>query len=120
MRIELKDTHDLRLFKVHGELVRENHAEFLDEMKRLTADQPYVVLELWNLEFVDSAGVGALAALAAHMRGRGKPLWLHRMNPLVKRVLENTHVIELFRVSNCSQVIQEQVRMQAAKEAARA
>lgn len=105
MEIQQVETKGVKMIVVRGELVRENQAAFLEEMELRMGTDKNVVLNLWDLEFIDSAGIGALVTVAAHLRRRERVLWLYRINPKIKRVLENTHVLNAFRVTMSPAVI---------------
>jgi anti-anti-sigma factor len=105
MFIETKEVQGVRMHLVRGELVHESKEKFLTEMYLRTGRHKFEVMNLWGLEFVDSGGIGALVTLAAHLKKMGIPLWLYKVNPFIKKVLENTRVAELFRFSNSLDVI---------------
>jgi ABC-type transporter Mla MlaB component/CheY-like chemotaxis protein len=54
-----------------------------------------VVLELANVSFIDSAGVGALVRLLGLLRSHGCELSLCQLAPCVERVLQITHLLDV-------------------------
>ncbi|MEW5947410.1 MAG: STAS domain-containing protein [bacterium] len=77
-----------------GELVRENAGEFKKKlMERIERNGSRVtVLDLWELDFVDSVGLGAMVDIAEKMRKRELTLKISRVNPDIKKVLSNVHL----------------------------
>ena len=54
-----------------------------------------VVLQLANVSFIDSAGVGALVRLLGLLRSHGCELSLCQLAPCVERVLQITHLLDV-------------------------
>jgi anti-anti-sigma factor len=54
-----------------------------------------VVLQLANVSFIDSAGVGALVRLLGLLRSHGCELSLCQLSPFVERVLQITHLLDV-------------------------
>ena len=54
-----------------------------------------VVLQLANVTFIDSAGVGALVRLLGLLRSHGCELSLCQLAPFVERVLQITHLLDV-------------------------
>ena len=59
---------------------------------------PTIVLDLTELEFISSGGLGALLSAHAKLRRHGGRLQLVNPRPLVLRLLETTRLTELFAV----------------------
>lgn len=58
-----------------------------------------VILDMAEVEFIDSTGVGALIRLTADLAGEGRALFLNRLHPDLLEVLEImgvTGVLNLF------------------------
>ena len=79
----------LTIYRLEGELVRETHRAFGKRVAEL-AEQGggRIILDLWDLEFMDSFGIGALLGVNQAIRRKGGVIALYRMNPNIKRVLE--------------------------------
>ena len=57
-----------------------------------------VTLNLRDLEFIDAAGVGVLLGALRRLHHEDGELVLRAVQPLVRRVLELTHVIDDFTI----------------------
>lgn len=69
---------------------------FKDEMRSRTEDGPdIVVLNLSEVDFVDSSGLGAIVASMKSM-GRGRTLALAGMTPKVEKVFRLTRMDSVF------------------------
>ncbi len=69
---------------------------FKDAMRAATADGPdHVVLDLSNVDFVDSSGLGAIVAAMKQM-GQGRRLDLAGMTPDVAKVFRLTRMDTVF------------------------
>ena len=72
---------------------------FKDELKALIADgNVYVVLDLGNVGFLDSQGLGALISCLKVLRQAGGGLALTNLSESVEAVLRITRLIRVFDV----------------------
>lgn len=72
--------------------------EFKDAMRAQTDDgAPVVVLDLSNVEFIDSSGLGAIVASMKHM-GKERKLALAGLTPNVEKVFKLTRMDSVFSV----------------------
>jgi anti-sigma B factor antagonist len=72
--------------------------EFKDAMRAQTDDGPdLVVLDLSQVDFIDSSGLGAIVAAMKHM-GTGRKLALAGLTPTVQRVFQLTRMDSVFSV----------------------
>ncbi len=71
---------------------------FKDRMREMIQQgRPLIVLDLRNVEFMDSSGLGALISILKSMPV-GKRLELTGLTPNVERVLRLTHMDEIFHI----------------------
>ena len=69
---------------------------FKDQVKQLTADGTHgVVLDLQNVDFVDSSGLGAIVS-AKKFLGPERPLHLAALSPIVAKVFALTRMEKVF------------------------
>jgi anti-anti-sigma factor len=57
-----------------------------------------IVLDLADLEFISSAGLGALLSVRAKLRPHGGEIRLINPRPFVRRILETTRLDQLFAI----------------------
>ncbi len=62
-----------------------------------TAGNARVVVDLSDVEFLDSTGLRLLLTARERLQERGQELRLRRGRPAVRRLFESTHTAELFR-----------------------
>ncbi len=73
---------------------------FREQIERLTASARTVVLDIHNVDFVDSAGLRALIWLRRELTKKGRRLILYRPKRSVRDILEVTRLIRIF--TTCS------------------
>jgi len=77
--------------RCHGKLISENSREIKDAVKPLIPQGGRIVIDLGDLDFLDSAGLGALVGLKVSALHQGMCiLQLENMRP---------RVLELFRIA---------------------
>jgi anti-sigma B factor antagonist len=59
----------------------------------------YILLDMSNVEFMDSSGLGALVSVMKYM-GAEKKLEITGLTPMVEKVFKLTRMDEVFRVHN--------------------
>jgi anti-sigma B factor antagonist len=72
-------TDTLTIYKASGKLSLETVNEFITRMRAESAS--YLVLDMSGVNFLDSAGVGALVSLFVSRRNQGKTLALAALSP---------------------------------------
>jgi anti-anti-sigma factor len=72
--------------KLTGKLSMETVGGFLRELRTVEAEK--LVLDMSDLSFVDSAGVGAMVQIFVHYRGNSRKFALARINPQAMAVLQ--------------------------------
>ncbi len=99
MELTHKDVNNARLIEVEGERLDAAVAiRFKDEMRLLTDGGPErVVLDLSNVEFLDSSGLGAVVA-AMKQVGATRKLELAGLTPAVKKVFSLTRMDTVFTI----------------------
>lgn len=72
--------------------------QFKDKVRELTADhETAVVLDLSNVDFIDSSGLGAIVA-AMKQLGTDRPLHLAGLTPIVSKVFALTRMERVFKI----------------------
>lgn len=64
------NTKDVLIYRLNGKLAIENVSDFMQQMRQENA--PSLILDLGGVNFLDSAGVGALVSLFVSRRNQGK------------------------------------------------
>lgn len=87
---------DVVVFRCEGRIVAGEEIRALQlQVEPLSRQCAKVVLQLANVSFIDSAGVGSLVRLLGVLRSHGCELSLCQLSPFVERVLEITHLLDV-------------------------
>jgi len=83
----------LAVIKLDGKLILETVSNFLQTMRPERSAE--LVLDMSSLEFLDSAGIGALVQLFVHRRGQGQRFALAALTQQAKAVMEVAGLLKL-------------------------
>jgi anti-anti-sigma factor len=97
LRLESRPVGDVFVIQCHGRIVAGNevftlHARVADAIDKYGD----VVLQLDQVDFVDSTGLGAMMRLVQHARSKSGDLKLSGVQPRLRKVLELTNLISQF------------------------
>lgn len=81
------------VIKLDGRLSLETVSSFLQTTRPECA--PELVLDMSGVQFLDSAGIGALAQLFVHRRGQGQKFALAALTQQAKAVMEVAGLLKL-------------------------
>jgi len=97
LRLESRPVGDVLLIQCHGRIVAGNEVftlhSFVGDSIEKYGD---VVLQLDQIEFVDSSGLGALVRLVQAARAKGGDVKLSGVPPKVRKTLEMTNLLSQF------------------------
>ncbi len=82
------------VFFPDGEICVENVKEFSEKVLLEAGNSSSVTIDLHDVRFIDSAGVGAILSLMRNFEERGARFFVRRLNPLLKISLANFLKIE--------------------------
>jgi len=102
LRLEVRPIGEVAVVQCHGRLIGGNevftlHSQVGDAIEKYGD----VVLQLENVEFVDSSGLGAMMRLVQAARAKGGDLKLSGLTPKIRKVLELTHLLGQFETYDC-------------------
>lgn len=99
MKIELFGESEGKVLSVEGILTLDNCHALLDEGKHL-ASEGYVdvIIDFKKVDFIDSAGMGALISLSKLMKANGGTLWLRNLNQNIDRVIKLARLDTFFNI----------------------
>jgi anti-sigma B factor antagonist len=97
LRLESRPVGDVLVIQCHGRIVAGNevftlHARVGDSLEKYGD----VVLQLDEVEFVDSSGLGALVRLMQAARAKGGDVKLSGLPPKIRKVLQMTSLLPQF------------------------
>jgi anti-sigma B factor antagonist len=87
---------DAALVHCRGRLVAGLCGEFYDKMHALIPENKRIVLDLTDLAFVDSMGLGTLVRLYVSAKSGGSCLQLINLSKQIRELLGITHLLSLF------------------------
>lgn len=89
---------DVVVIRCHGRVVSGDEASHLQaEIGRLTALTKSVVLNLADVTYVDSGGLGSLVRIYGVLRAARGDLKICQLSPFVEQVLEATNLLKVFQ-----------------------
>jgi anti-sigma B factor antagonist len=90
-------THDVTVYHLKGKLSLETVGGFIPKLRQETAK--HVILDMRGVNFLDSAGVGALVSLFVNRRNQGKTFALAALTPQATAVVTVAGLQKLLPVS---------------------
>jgi anti-anti-sigma factor len=99
LRIDVRDAPDRVVLELHGELDLLGAPSLQEKIDDVQAGAPRIlVLDLEDLQFVDSAGLRVILAAHEHSQQRGRGLALTRGTEQVQRLFTIAGVSEHLRI----------------------
>ena len=96
LTFEIERDGDAAVVKCHGRLVAGTSEEFYQEVKQLLPQTKRIVVDLAELTYVDSMGIGALVRLYVSARHEGCELKLLHLGKQLRNVLKMTNLLSVF------------------------
>jgi anti-anti-sigma factor len=93
---EIERQGETAVVKCHGRLVAGLTEGFYQELKELASSSKVLVLDLEDLTYVDSMGLGTLVRLYAHAKGAGCELKLLHLGKQLRNLLKMTNLLSTF------------------------
>jgi anti-sigma B factor antagonist len=97
MKITERRVGDVTILELHGRLVMDEDTsctELIDDLVR--QGRIRLILDLRDVSYIDSAGVGALIAKFVSLRRRGGDLRLVSLSDRVRRVITIARLLDVF------------------------
>ena len=98
MRLEERNVGDITIIRVHGDIVMSGNGPALTQRIRALVDQNrrWIVLDMSDVRYVDSAGIGELVASFSAAQHRGGCIRLCGVTRRLNDLLVITHLLNLF------------------------
>ena len=96
LTFEIERDGDTAVVKCQGRLVAGTSEELYQEVKHLLPQTKVVVVDLAELSYVDSTGIGALVRLHASARKLGCEFKLLHLGKQLRNVLKLTNLLSVF------------------------
>jgi anti-anti-sigma factor len=89
-------TNEIITVECHGKLTFEHAPQLRNKIRTLIPDEKRIVLDLKEVPFMDSSGLGALVTLYVSARTRNCKLELLNVSPALRTLLGMTNLLSLF------------------------
>jgi anti-sigma B factor antagonist len=100
----IAQVNGIKIVSLHGRLVHDKLGlKFKDEIFEIIKECPRVVIQMRDLEYIDSLGVGTLMGALVAARGAGGDLKLAAVQRRVRQILQISHVDEKLPIYNDEQ-----------------
>lgn len=86
------------ILNVQGRIDLSNRAALVERAEAALAVSPFLIVNLANVQFLDSAALGSLVALANRARDLGGALWLAAVPPQINKILSITRLDRFFEI----------------------
>ena len=96
LTFEIERDGDTAVVKCHGRLVAGTTEELYQEVKHLLPQTKVVVVDLAELGYVDSTGIGTLVRLYTSARQQGCEFKLLHLGKQLRNVLKLTNLLSVF------------------------
>ncbi len=97
---EIRTEDDVTLIEMSGQLDAFTTPDVKAEFKKLTDARNYkLVLNLQNVDYINSTGIGAIVAVAQQVRRRKGDLKIYGMKPDIRKVFDlvgASKILEIF------------------------
>jgi len=101
-RADSRRTNDAVIVECHGKLTFEHAPQLRNKVRTLIPGEKCIVLDLKEVPFMDSAGLGTIVALYVSARTRGCKIELINVSPALRSLLGMTNLLSLFEpVGRC-------------------
>ncbi len=98
MKLSVEDKDDRLFVKIGGQLLYSETDQFKEEILPKIGQHSVVTVDCEELQFIDSAGTGAIVRLWKECRMVGADLELIKVIPEVQKLLHLTRLHQLARV----------------------
>ena len=96
--LDVEQSGDVATVRCHGRLIAGTSEILYSRVSQLIPDSKRIVLDLTDLAFADSMGLGSLVRLYVSCRSRGCSLELIHLGKRLIELLGVTHLLKVFTI----------------------
>ncbi|MFH1578152.1 MAG: anti-sigma factor antagonist [Candidatus Omnitrophota bacterium] len=101
MKVNIKSESPVLILCLEGELTVNNRENLHEKLDFFLQDNKNIVIDASRLTYVDSSGLGLFLEINKRLKQNGlKSLVLVNLNPIVRKSLEVTHLVQVMPVYN--------------------
>ena len=99
LQLQQRYVGDVFVLQCAGRIVAGQEVEILHEtIRRELAQQPHVVLQMADVQFIDSSGLGTIVRLMSAARAAGGDLKMCHLPEMMRKVLAMTNLHKVFEI----------------------
>jgi anti-sigma B factor antagonist len=98
LSLEVEYKGEVAYVKCHGRLIAEVGGNFYTRVRQLMPDHKRIVLDLCDVSYMDSMGLGALVRLVVSAKSNGCSLELIHLGKRIRELLGLTHLLGCFTI----------------------
>jgi anti-sigma B factor antagonist len=98
LSLDIERKGDVALVKCHGSLIAEVGANFYTRIRGLMPEHKRIVLDLCDVTYMDSMGLGTLVRLVVSSKTTGCSLELVNLGPRIRQLLGLTNLLGIFTI----------------------
>jgi anti-sigma B factor antagonist len=98
MKISTRRIEKVTILDLEGKIDLQTSPEFRKVLLETLQVEPVVLVNLKRVEYVDSSGIATLVEGYRESKNLQKRIVLYGLGPMVRRVLELTHLTKLFEI----------------------
>jgi anti-sigma B factor antagonist len=99
LSLQSRTVGDVRVIQCRGRIVAGTEAQSLqDHVRKLMPGTPHLVLQLGEVDFIDSSGLGTLVRLRANAHAAGGDIKLCAVPPAIAKLLQVTNLHRVFEM----------------------
>jgi anti-anti-sigma factor len=97
--LETHRTTDALVVQCHGKLTFEHAPQLRNKVRTLIPDEKRIILDMKEVLFMDSSGLGTLVTLYVSARSRNCKVELRNVSPALRSLLGATNLLSLFEAA---------------------
>ena len=101
MELKIRKAKEIYIIDVAGEMDLYNSYKLKDLiMKMVEKKVGMLIINLQEVEYIDSSGIGALIYICSTLKKKNLPLYITNIHGSVKKVIELTKLMGFFPITN--------------------
>jgi anti-anti-sigma factor len=97
--LQTQRTTDAVIVECHGKLTFEHAPQLRNKVRTLIPDEKRIILDMKEVLFMDSSGLGTLVTLYVSARSRNCKVELLNVSPALRSLLGATNLLSLFEAA---------------------
>ena len=99
LKLDVHTAEDATVVRLSGNLTRDDIAAFKEKVKALIQQSKRLVLDLSEVAYMDSSGLGAVVSVYISAKKAGCDLQLINLSKRVRELLGMTHLLSVFETT---------------------